>query len=191
MNIIKFEKFFESKHSLDEAISFTNFMGTQIYRVISISVLSNSVTLNVIYVGSEKIKKMILTKDSFKFDGEDAWFFSHYVKSSKFQNNVYLSKNLFDILKKYAPNICPPFITPKTIQNLGWDITRDEIFYAKNASYNLYDNNTVRFNKGDKILLLSFNELKAKIFEITDNDNILLEEFDVRTEKDLNRLKNL
>lgn len=182
----------QKSYSLDEAISFTNFTGTGIYRVKSISVLSNSVTLNVIYIGSEKIRKMILTKDSFTFDGDDAWFFSYYVKrSSKFQDHVYFSKVLFDIIKKYAPNICPPFITPKTIESLGWDITREESFYTKKTSYNLYDNNKMRFNKGNKILLFSFDELKAQIFESTDDDNVLLEEFNVRTEKDLDRLKNL
>ena len=49
----------------------------------------------------------------------------------------------------------------------------------------------MRFNKGNKILLFSFDELKAQIFESIDDDNVLLEEFNARTEKDLDRLKNL
>lgn len=193
------QKYLDSKGSvkkksypLDDAIVFSNFMGTEIYRAKSISVSDDSVTLNVTHVWSEKIKKMFLTKDSFKFDGDDAWFFSYYVKStSKLQHDVHLSKVLFNILKKYAPNICPPFITPQIIENLGWEMTREQNFRTKNYSYNLYDNNIMRFNKNNKILLFYFNELKAQIFEITDDNNVLLEEFNVRTEKDLDRLKNI
>lgn len=126
----------------------------------------NNLTIFVKNYGGSKEYEINITKNVFKYGDEDIHFWSYYTKrSSKFQDDVRLSENLYNLIKSNTEEV-PPFITPKYFKDLGWDV-RDESYFKDEEGrlYYLYDNNQVLIVKGDKSIVFDFNNYKAILYD--------------------------
>ena len=125
-----------------------------------------------------------ISKDIFKFGEEDIHFWSYYTKrSSKFQDDVRYSQDLFNLIKNNTKEL-PPFITPSYFEELGWKV-RSERFFGpvQGIIYELHENNQILIVKEDKRIVFDFDTYKAILY---DKNLEKIEEKFIKTKNDLN-----
>lgn len=153
--------------------------------------------------GGDEIK---VTKDSFTFNGSNAFIYSYYTKQmSKFYRDAQIGQYFYKLIEENFPDNNIPFVTPEKLKEDGWRQSKIlELKFIENNMVNpLYENNTVIFIKDDKYLLFDFNEYIGKIYddmEVQQHPNQifipqvypgkLLKEITVRSKKDYESLIN-
>lgn len=136
---------------------------------------------------------LLITKNSIYLigylpDNLECFLLGHYTKGlSKYAPNVRYSKNLYNILKKYAPDYLPTLVDIDFIESYGWRHTNDSNFKIGNDYWGLHDFNIVRFDKGDRILLFDFNH---NIAEFYTSKPELIEKVQAVNNKEMEELKS-
>lgn len=124
-----------------------------------------------------------VSKDVFKYGDDDIHFWSYYTKtSSKFQDDVRWSENLYNLIKSNT-NFVPPFITPDSFRELGWKVRNESYFKDEEGRlYHLYENNQILLAKEDKVVVFEFDHYKALIY---DKNLKKIDEKFIKNEQDL------
>lgn len=135
----------------------------------------NTLVLPVKRYGGKVLEILSVYDDRIEYGGSPAFFHSYYTKQmSKFQDDVYDSKNLYDLIMKYKPDFKFPFINDTTIRNFGWDIK-----YHTNSIRgltNLYDANILVGVQNDYVLLFDFNNYKISVYSGVGNEVKIFED---------------
>jgi hypothetical protein len=152
--------------------------------------------------GGDEIK---VTKDSLKFNDDNAFIYSHYTKQmSKFYRDAQVGEYFYNLIQEHFPDNNIAFITPETLKKDGWrqsKITELRLI-EDNKIYMLYDNNCELFIKDDKYyMIFDFNEYKLKVYDSMElQEHIILpptiypgkiiKEMSIRNKKDYQQFLN-
>jgi hypothetical protein len=155
----------------------------------SITVYDNMARIEGIHYGEKET--FIVNKDSITAYDEECFLLGYYSKPmSKYYRYVEYSKNLYDIIKKYAPNFTPILIDIKFIESFGWEKNLyDRFLRVKGAYWNLEEGNLALFTKGDRTLLFSFDSNKAYFYN--SEGELIEKEFNVIKKSEIEKFKNL
>lgn len=163
--INSFLEFINETKKIPTPIFFQDYDGFGLYLFIHKIKKEDDVLVIELTDGHKKMTtKIIVSKNSFKFGDSDIHFLSYYTKRSKYQDYVKFSKNLYDIIKSNF-EYTPPFITPKTFEDLGWSKKNSSHYEVGGTFYLLNDNNQVLFEKNDLKIIFDFNTYELTIYD--------------------------